>query len=156
MKLHVEWGRPISLRDASKQNMIYDFDESKVSSGPGIYIFGRQWSSNFEAFCVGKAANMRSRIKGHLNNLHLMKHLVNAKNGRRLVLAGRVAPRQGQNLQKCLRLTEKAFIRYFLFEGHDLVNKQGTRLRRHEVESTGQHPKRFFPNEIHLERAKGD
>jgi hypothetical protein len=31
----------------------------------------------------------------------------------------------------------RALIRYFLSEGHDLVNEQGTRIRRHELESTG-------------------
>ena len=41
MKLHVEWGRPITLKDASKDNMIYGLDLSKVTAGAGVYIFGR-------------------------------------------------------------------------------------------------------------------
>jgi hypothetical protein len=55
-----------------------------------------------------------------------------------------------------LALAERALIRYFLSEGHDLVNKQGTRLSRHELESTGKHPKRYFPKLMYLEKAKGD
>ena len=156
MKLHVEWGRPIQLKDASKDNMIYGLDVSKVSAGAGVYLFGRRWGSQFEALYVGKASNIQSRIKGHLNNLRLMQHLRNAKTGRRLLLAGRLVTKPGQKLSKSLLLAERAFIRYFLSEGHDLVNKQGTRLRRHEVESSGKHPKRFFPRQMHLEKTKGE
>lgn len=156
MKLHVDWGRPILLKDASKDNMIYGLDLSKVAMGSGVYIFGRRWGSQFEALYVGKASNIRGRVKGHLNNLRLMQHLRNAKTGKRLVLAGKQVTKPGQQLAKCLALTERALIRYFLSEGHDLVNKQGTRLRRHEVESSGRHPKRYFPRMMYLERAKGE
>ena len=44
MKLHVEWGRPIVLKDASRDNMIYGLDLSKVTAGSGVYIFGRRWA----------------------------------------------------------------------------------------------------------------
>jgi excinuclease UvrABC nuclease subunit len=86
MNLHVEWGRPIQLKDASKDNMIYGLDPSKVTDGAGVYIVGRRWGSQFEALYVGKAGNIRSRVKGHLNNLRLMQHLHKAKTGRRIVL----------------------------------------------------------------------
>jgi hypothetical protein len=49
-------------------------------------------------------------------------------------------------------LIERALIRYFLSEGHDLVNKQGVRIRRHEITSAGKHPKRYFASPIFLER----
>jgi len=156
MKLHVEWGRPILLKDATYDNMIYTLDLGKVSVDAGIYVFGRRWGSQFEALYVGKARNIRSRVKTHLNNLRLMQHLHNAKTGKRIVLAGKFSTKRGQQLPKCLTLAERALIRYFLSEGHDLVNKQGTRLRRHELESSGQHPKRFFPKLMYLEKAKGD
>jgi hypothetical protein len=156
MKLQVEWGRPIQLKDASKDNMIYALDLSKVSAGAGIYIFGRRWGGQFEALYVGKAGHIRGRVKGHLNNLRLMQHLRNARTGKRVVLAGKLMTRRGQRLPKCLVLAERALIRYFLSEGHDLVNKQGTRLRRHELQSSGRHPKRFFPRVMYLERAKGE
>ena len=156
MKLHLDWGRPIQLKDASKQNMIYGLDLAKVTSGAGVHIFGRRWGSQFEELYVGKAGNIRSRVKGHLNNLRLMQHLHNAKTGKRIVLAGRLVTKQGQQMAKCLALAERALIRYFLSEGHDLVNKQGTRLRRHELTSSGQHPKRYFPRMMYLEKAKGE
>jgi len=156
MKLHVEWGRPVQLKDASKDNMIYSVDLERIAKGAGVYIFGRKWGSQCEALYVGKAGNIRGRVKGHFNNLRLMQHLNNAKTGKRIVLAGRLLTKPGQQMAKSTALVERALIRYFLSEGHDLVNKQGTRLRRHELESSGKHPKRFFPRLMYIEKAKGE
>jgi hypothetical protein len=136
--------------------MIYSADSSHLPAAAGVYVFGRQWGNQFEALYVGKAGNMRSRVKTHFNNLRLMQHLRNAKTGRRVVLAGRLLARPGQRTAKCIGLAERALIRYFLSEGHDLVNKQGTRLRRHEFRSSGRHPKRFFPKLMYLERGPGE
>ena len=52
-------------------------------------------------------------------------------------------------------MIELALIRYLLSEGHDLVNIQGTRLRRHEIASAGRRPRRFIPKLIYLEKTKG-
>lgn len=154
MILQIEWEKPATLLDATAQNMIYDVNLTKITTRPGIYIFGRQWGNQFEALYVGKANIIRGRVKSHFNNLKLMQHLRNAKAGTRFVLAGKLITKQGQNLEKCLKLAERAFIRHFLSEGHDLVNKSGTRLRRHEVESDGKHPKKFFPRTVFLEKSK--
>lgn len=85
-----------------------------------------------------------------------MQHVLNARNGKRVLLIGKLKTKRGQRLDKCLRLSERAMIRHFLSEGHDLVNKQGVRLRRHNVQSSGKYPKRFFPETIYLEKAKGE
>jgi len=156
MKLNVEWGPPIQLKDGTKQNLIYVVDVNKLPTASGIYILGRRWGGELEALYVGKANNIRGRVKGQLNNLRLMQHLRNAKTGKRIVLTGRIITRPGQRLEKSLALIERALIRYFLSEGHDLVNKQGTRLRHHQVVSSGKHPKRFVPTVMYLERAKGE
>ena len=50
-----------------------------------------------------------------------------------VVLAGRFISKPGQQEKKCLTLLERGLIRYFLSEGHDLVNKQGARLRDRDV-----------------------
>lgn len=156
MDLQIEWSRQVQLRDASKDNMIYGVDLSKITTGVGVYIFGRRWGKQFEALYVGKAQNVRNRVKDHLNNLRVMQHLRNAKTGKRIVLAGQLVTKPGQRKSKCLGLAERALIRYFLSEGHDLVNKQGTRIRRHEMQSSGKHPKRFFPRVMYVERSKGE
>lgn len=156
MEINIEWGKPIVLKDASNENMIYGLDLSRVPTGAGVYIFGRRWGSNFEALYVGKAGNLRSRIKGHLNNLKLMQHLRTAKTGKRVVLAGRLRTKQGQQAEKCMRIAERALIRHFLAEAHDLVNKQGTRLRRHHVRSSGKYPKRWWESTMFVERGKAE
>ncbi len=156
MRLSVEWSRPLQLRDGTKQNLIYAADLSKLPTAPGVYVIGRKWGKEFEALYVGKANSIRGRFKGQLNNLKLMQHTRNAKAGKRIVLSGRFIAKPGQQLEKCLLLIERALIRYFLSEGHDLVNKQGTRLRRHEVASAGRHPKSFIPRLMYVEKSKGE
>jgi hypothetical protein len=157
MRLQIDWYKPMVLKDASRENLIYKTDLDKIPAVPGIYVFGRKWGrEQFEALYVGKANRLRNRVKGHFNNLRLMQHLRNAKNGKRIVLFGRVVTKPGQQLDKCLRMIERGFIRYFLSEGHDLVNKQGTRLRRHEIASSGKHPKRYFPGLMYVDKAKGE
>lgn len=156
MDLQIEWGRQVQLTDASKDNMIYGLDLAKVTTSAGVYIFGRRWGKQFEALYVGKARNIRSRVKNHLNNLRVMQHLRNAKTGNRIVLAGQLVTKPGQRKSKCLGLAERALIRYYLSDGHDLVNKQGTRMRRHEIQSSGKHPKKCFPRTMYIEKSRGE
>lgn len=156
MKLYVEWTRPIMLTDGTRQNLIYATDLSKLPRVAGVYVLGRRFGSGFEALYVGKAGNIRGRVKRQLNNLRLMQHLNKAKAGRRVVLTGQVVAKPGQQLQKCLVLIERTLIRYFLSEGHDLANKQGARLRRHEVVSSGKYRKQLIPSLMYLEKTKGE
>lgn len=156
MRLKVDWGVPMQLRDGRKENLVYTIHLDKLPTTGGIYVFGRRWGRQFEALYVGKANRIRGRIKVQINNLRLMQHLKNAKSGKRILLCAKVVTRPGQRLEKCLTLIERALIRHFLSDGHDLVNKQGTRLRRHEIESTGRQPKRFIPGLMYLERGKGE
>jgi len=154
MILRLEWMLPVTLADASKQNMIYSFDFKKLPTRAGVYVFGRKFGKQFEALYVGKAGSLQSRTKGQLNNLKLMQHLKRAKNGKRILLAGRFIPKRGQQEDKCLGILERALIRYFLSEGHDLVNIQGTQLKRHEIVCAG--GKRNLPGLMFVDRAKGE
>jgi hypothetical protein len=156
MILHLNWSRAIPLKDGTKHGLIYTVDLGKVPNRPGIYIFGRLFGNTFEALYVGKATRIRGRIHSHFNNLRLMQHLREAKIGKRVLLAGVLQMKPGQKLPKCLTLSERALIRHFLSEGHDLVNKLGTQIRRHELISDGAHPKRYFPRTVYTERAKGE
>jgi hypothetical protein len=156
MRIQIQWLHPLQLRDATKDNMIYSLDLSKVPKEAGVYVFGRRWGHGFEALYVGKAGRVRSRVKGQLNNLRVMQHLRNAKTGRRIVHVGRIITRPGQRLEKTMTLVERALIRYFLSEGHDLVNKQGTRIKRHEISAEGRHPRGFVPRNMFVEKARGE
>jgi hypothetical protein len=154
MNLEIEWGAPIAMRDATRENLIYKVDLAKLPSVPGIYIMGRRFGKTFEALYVGRAQNIQRRIKQQLNSLKLMQSLRNARAGQRVVLPGRLVPKRGLKLDRGLAVAERALIRYFLSEGHDLVNVSGTSLRRHEVASHGRHPKKFWASLIYLERGR--
>src|SRR5437667_11735586 len=124
MKLQLEWGRTVKLKKVGGRNIGYKVDLPKITNRAGVYIFGRRYGSTFEALYVGKSANLRKRVRGHLNNLRLIQHLRNAHSGQRLVLAARLLTKPGQRLSKCMALAERGLIRHFLSEGHDLVNQQ--------------------------------
>ena len=101
-------------------------------------MFGRRYGRQFEALYVGKALNLRSRIRSQLKgNVALMCHVKGAKAGKRVVVIARAVTKPGQRIKKVLAIIERAFIKHFLAEGHDLVNKQGTRIRRHVIASSG-------------------
>jgi hypothetical protein len=145
VKLQVRWNVPLSMR-AARQSLIYSVDLAKIPRASGVYVFGRRYGDEFEALYVGKALNIQGRVKGQLNNLRLMQHVRTAKSGRRFLLVGTVVTRPGQQIDRVLPLVERALIRHFLSEGHDLANIQGTLLRRHEVVSTRR------PRPLHLPR----
>jgi hypothetical protein len=157
MQLHMNWWLPISLRNASAENLIYTVDPKALPTDPGIYVFGRrQRNGRFEALYIGKADNLQRRVYNHRKNLPLMMHLKGAKQGEKVVRIGVFKPRGNQAPAKCLPIIERALIRYFLSEGHDLANKQGTRLRRHEIKSDGRHPNKFIPKLMFVDRTRGE
>ena len=137
MKLHLDWSSPISLQDGAAQGLIYVCDYEIIPERPGVYIFGRTHGAAFEALYVGKAASLRSRVKQQFNNVRLMQHVRNAKNGDRVLLLGVFVPQPGQQADKCLPIMEHALIRHYLERDDDLVNVHGTRLKTHEVLSAG-------------------
>ncbi|MBU1356489.1 MAG: GIY-YIG nuclease family protein [Candidatus Edwardsbacteria bacterium] len=156
MKLDIIWEKPVYLRHVTNESLIYTLNLDKLPDKPGIYIFARHWGKSYEALYVGKTNNLQGRIHGHLNNLKLMRHLENAKNGKRVIIIGQPNLRPGQKLKNVLITLERAFIRHFLAEGHDLVNQQGVRIRRHEINSEGVIRKSFIPTMMYLEKGKGE
>ena len=154
MRLNLEWRKPIILRSGVKEGLIYTVDINKVPKISGIYIFARRWRKSYEALYVGKSKNINHRIGSHLNSLRLMRHLLYAKNGKRVLLVGQAQLRPGQKVEKVLPTLERALIRHFLLEGHDLVNRMGIRIRSHEIASVGPIPKAFVPSLMFLEKAK--
>ena len=154
MELRLEWSRPIPLKDGSSQSLIYTLDVDNLPKAAGIYVFGRRYARRLEARYVGQARDIRGRIRVQLNNLRLMRKLQTGKAGERILLIGQFFPKGGQKTDKCLSILERALIRHFLIEGHDLVNKQGTRLLRHEISSTGRQPRSFIASLMYVERGK--
>lgn len=150
MKLGIVWDRPIVLKNDRHGSLHYMLELDRLPQSAGIYVFARRWSTSFEALYVGQSQNLRGRIKGHLNNLTLMRHLHESKSGKRLLLTCRILTRPGQRMSKCMDIVEKTLILHFLSLGHDLVNKQGIKIRRHQIDSDGAVPRRFMPSTLYL------
>ena len=149
MKLKLQWSTPVPLR---RDQYAYTIDLESIPREAGVYIFARRYNRSFEALYVGRSNNIRGRIKQHLNSVRLMKHLKQAKTGRRVLIFGIPMTKPGQRLDKVLISLEKAFIRHYLLEGHDLVNAQGVTIREHEIESVGRIPRAFIPSKIYIEQ----
>jgi len=155
MKIRIDWTQPIPLR-TQRRDVGYLVDLDKIPAAAGVYVFGRKYGSGFEALYVGQSKNMRNRVKGHLNSLNLMRFLRDAKNGSRVLYAGTIVTGPGQRLERLMNVAERALMRHFLAEGHDLANKQGARVRRHEIAAEGRHPQGFIPRNMFVERHKGE
>lgn len=150
MEMYIQWNRFIRLRNDKKLD--YTVDLSKLSNRAGIYIFGRKYRNSFEALYVGKADNIRWRVKGQLNNHRLMQHIKHSKEGPKVILTGLFKAKPGQKQDKCLRLIEQGLIRYFISLGDDLVNVQGMSIRQHLIKSTGKAPRKIIPTRIFIDR----
>jgi hypothetical protein len=79
MDLQVEWHPVVPVRRVKEA--VHAIDIARIPALPGVYVFGHRWGDSFEALYVGQAKNVRSRVKGQLNNLKLMTHLREAKGG---------------------------------------------------------------------------
>ena len=152
MELQLDWMQPVALQNGAERNLTYTCDLSDLPEKSGIYIFGRRFGSSFEALYVGKAQSIRSRIKTQLNNNRLMNHVRTARNGERLLLLGQFIAGPGQRTATCLPIIEHALIRHFLERGDDLVNVHGTRLRTHEIRSSGSGGRHGIPVKIVVDR----
>jgi hypothetical protein len=153
MDLHLEWGQPVPLRRAPG-NTIYSIDLAGIPKSPGIYVFFRTHGTSVSVLYVGKADNLKNRIKGQLNAVRLMRGIENAPTGARCVVYGEFKPRPGQRSDSnCLRLIERGLIRYYLAQGNELLNIQGSRIQKHSLtsERTAAAVRRLIPTEIFFE-----
>ncbi|MCR4286409.1 MAG: hypothetical protein NUW09_00155 [Deltaproteobacteria bacterium] len=152
MNISVNWKGPIKLSDGKQAGLIYSIDLDRIPDSAGVYVFCRKHSKNYEALYVGKANNLRSRVKGQLNHLKLMKHMRDAQTGERCLFLGAAIMKQGQNSDKVIRIIERTLIRHFISYGHNLVNQQGITIREHEIEHDGNRPKKIIPMSMFLEK----
>jgi len=107
----------------------YHPDLELIPKSPGIYVFYRKHGANFQVFYVGKATQLRSRIKGQLNNLKLMNGIHAAANGGRLLAYAEIALKPGQTAASAIHAAEKLMICHFVDDGHALLNIQGMKIR---------------------------
>lgn len=80
MKLLLNWHRSVKLG-----KFPYGTGTAEIPTTAGIYVFLRVHGVSAEALYVGKATNLKSRIKQQLNKLKLMTAILNATNGERRI-----------------------------------------------------------------------
>jgi hypothetical protein len=154
MDLEVIWREPVELQDGSSRNLIYACDNLEwIPDGAGVYVFGREFGENVEPIYIGKAGNLRQRVRQHIEtNVRLMKSIESAKSGRRVVLIGEWIGTPGQQAAR-VPILESALIKYALAEGYELVNVHGTKTPVHEVEMVGNRAgTRLFSRHMKIEQ----
>lgn len=121
---HLHWHKPQELRTYP-----YSPDLDQIPRSAGVYIFYRKYGKGFQVFYVGKALNLRSRLKGQSNNLKLMNSIRSAANGAKMLAYGEVKLKPGQKASSAILAAEKLLIRHFVEEGHELFNLHGVKLQ---------------------------
>lgn len=153
MDLRFKWLEPFQLVDGARRGLTYmvaDADQERLPDVPGIYIFGRRHGDGFTPVYIGQAGSLRSRVWFQLNNNRLMNSLEQARNGTRELLIGEFSARPGQRAKRALDIVERGLIKLALAEGHELVNRHGTRIRSHSVEMSGSRSARSWLPERHI------
>ena len=149
MDLNLEWGKPLPLVMSASD--LYWADADQIPHAPGVYVFFRQFGKSAEALYVGKATNLRTRIKQQLNAHRLMKGIEGASIGSRYIAIGELKRKPGQQIQPCLALIEHALIRHFLANGDELLNIHGSRIRKHSLTSERTTGRNLIPKVIYFE-----
>jgi hypothetical protein len=154
--LEIFWHGPVHLREArAHEDLIYACDHmDAIPSLPGVYIFGRLFGDNVDPIYIGRATDLRRRIKQHIDTVRLMRAIKRRPNGARVVLIGQWRAKKGQQEDRALPLLEAALIKFALAEGYELVNDKGTKTAVHTISMTGNRTacKRLFHGEIKSER----
>ena len=152
MELQLIWHKPVKLKESrADSDYIYEIDLDRIPDEPGVYIFIRKYGVNQNALYIGKAKNLKSRLKQHLtNNVRLLRRIQNKESGSRAVAFGVFKPKPGQQVEKCISLIEKALIRHFISEGHNLLNISGVNITKHTLSSDKVYRK-LLPHKILFE-----
>lgn len=154
VKLTIKWHPPLLLRKARPdENLFYACDDLElIPSKPGIYVFARRHGQSVSPLYIGQSLDLHKRIRQHLEgNVGLLKGILRAEAGQRLLLIGEAQFHPGQKAAKVIKLLERVYIEHALTAGYDLLNEMGTKTPSHNVQSQGK--KEFhapFPRHMNL------
>ena len=150
MNIELEWHKPVSLHDGRNQSLILTCDLNLIPEAPGVYVFARVHGESRSPQYIGRSANLRQRIKQHLeNDVKLMQQIDSAKNGKRILMMATMVFKKGQRKDTVLDIVEKTLIEHAFSEGCELLNKKGTKTPVHHMNSTGKKVDHFpFPRNM--------
>ncbi len=151
MDLNLSWHKHLPLTDDSENNGVYTVDLSRIPNSAGIYMFFRVHGDSAKCLYVGKATNLKARIKTQLNNSKLMQGIKNSATGARRLIFGEFIAKPGQQEERSLLAMERTLIRHYLSLGEQLLNIKGTRMVKNSVTSDRPELKSFIPHVIYFE-----
>jgi hypothetical protein len=126
VNLDVFWHKPFSLEDGDEEDLIFNVNGIERYDGlPGVYIFGRKYGNQFLPLYIGKALNIGSRIRQHLNTTKLMTRIRKASAGQKVLVIGEFKGKSGQKTETAITLIERASM-----ANHALVDLLRTNAER--------------------------
>jgi hypothetical protein len=133
------WEQPVQLVDGAKHGLIYYVDDIEgLPTSPGAYVFARVHGDNAYPLYVGETTNIRSRLKSHFkSSVKLMTSIKGAPTGKRIFLYCTIKTSSEKKRDAMIVLLQRAIIEHALSEGHELFNKQGTKIKAHTISFTG-------------------
>jgi hypothetical protein len=137
MELDLLWLAPQKL--VPDDSLIYACPGlMQIPEAPGIYFFARRFGQSYVPLYIGRTESLRKRVQQHLEtNVRLMRAILKAKHGERVVFAGEWRAHRGQQMKRVLPIVESALIKAALAEGNELFNDRGTKTQTHTLVMAG-------------------
>lgn len=124
------------------------FDGSDDPRDHAVVSPGRHGNKE-QVFYVGKAKNLRSRIRGLLSNHGLMIAITKAKSGKRQLVWAELKLRPGQKAAQALSVAERFMIRHFAGARQPIHNVHGTKVKVPRLTNKkGRSTPEFVPHEV--------
>lgn len=138
MQIKLEWLPAHTLgTKRTVVGQIDNFDLEAIPSRAGVYVFARKFGRALEPIYIGKALNLRTRLKSQFNSHKLMRSLADGKSGDRVLMVVVLKGARGLRTADALRTAERAHIEHALTSGNALMNIQLTRGPLDSIERIG-------------------
>jgi len=137
--IKVKWKKPILLeKHPTKHIPFWIQDWNRIPAAPGIYIFSKRFGDKITPVYIGKAKNLRNRIKQQLkSNVPLVTAMQKSGLGSKFVMIAEHIGRPGLPSMKAITIVEKAFIYEAINHGFELANIQMKEIKEIEIISEG-------------------
>jgi len=154
MDIEATWSQPVRMKRGPRGGLIYTLDLEKIPRVPGVYIFGRKHGTCATPIYIGESLSLHWRAKKHLDSVPLMRAIENAPNGDRFFMYCTVKAGTRDKAKKHIKIVERALILHAQSDGHELVNKQGTKLPVVAIHFTGNRTSEAIaPRSVLIKRA---
>lgn len=137
LNIEAKWSNPIKLTNGQSGIGYACPDLETIPESPGVYVFGRRHGNSITPLYIGKALNLRQRVKQQFDSVNLMSRLQDGGTGTRFLIYCVPLPKRAQSPARVIKVLEDALIAHTLGEGHELRQKQGTLRPNHTISLSG-------------------